>query len=225
MVTRRKPLVRLSGVTKTYDQGGEPVTALSGISVQIEAGEFIAFTGPSGCGKSTLLHIMGAMDRPDQGEVWIDDEPIHELSEDALTEIRRTRVGFVFQFFHLLPTLNVEENVALPLLLAHGPRVDHQRVVELLETVGLSQRRKAKPSQLSGGEMQRVAIARAVVHRPSLVVADEPTGNLDSENGQGVLDLLAQLSQGGAAIVMATHSDAAASRACRCIRMVDGRIT
>ena len=222
--SRKSPLLRLSGVTKTYDSGGETVTAVRDVSLAIAAGEFVALMGPSGCGKSTLLHIMGAMDRPTRGEVWIEDAPVHELSEDALTAIRRTRVGFVFQFFHLLPTLTVEENVGLPLLLANGQHSGDARVLELLERVGLEHRRRAKPSQLSGGEMQRAAVARAVVHHPPLVVADEPTGNLDSGNGQGVLELLRGLSEEGTTVVMATHSEAAAAHAGQRIRMTDGRL-
>jgi putative ABC transport system ATP-binding protein len=217
-------LVRLSEVTKVYDTEGQHVTALSDISVEIRRGEFVALMGPSGCGKSTMLHIMGAMDRPTRGEAWIEDTPIHSLSEDDLTLIRRTEVGFVFQFFHLLPTLTVEENVALPLLLANGRAVDEGRVRELLETVGLTQRREAKPGQLSGGEMQRAALARAVVHAPSLLVADEPTGNLDSENGGIVLELLARLAEDGTAVVMATHSEAAAAYAGRRLYLRDGRL-
>lgn len=218
-------LVRLSGVTKIYDSEGEPVTALSDISVEIQPGEFVALMGPSGCGKSTMLHIMGAMDRPTRGEAWIEDRPIHALTEDELTLIRRTQVGFVFQFFHLLPTLTVEENVALPLLLSNGRDVDDRRVSTLLETVGLASRRRAKPSQLSGGERQRAALARAVVHRPPLLVADEPTGNLDSESGRGVLDLIAAMAAEGTTVVMATHSETASAYAGRKLHLRDGLLT
>jgi ABC-type lipoprotein export system ATPase subunit len=165
---------------------------------------------------------MGAMDRPTSGEAWIGDTPLHELSEDELTRVRRSQVGFVFQFFHLLPTLTVEENVALPLLLAGGRSVDGTRVAELLDTVGLAGRRHARPSELSGGEMQRAALARAVAHHPPLVVADEPTGNLDSDNGRRVLELLGRLSSGGTTIVMATHSEAAAAVAGRRVQLKDG---
>jgi len=217
-------LVRLSNVSKTYASEGKPVKALQEVSLNIEQGEFVALMGPSGCGKSTLLHIIGAMDRPTHGEAWIGDAALHLLSEDALTEIRRDRVGFVFQFFHLLPTLTVEENIELPLLLAHGRIQESPRVRNLLDRVGLWDRRRARPSQLSGGEMQRVAVARAVVNDPPLVVADEPTGNLDSENGRGVLELLAELCTTGTTVVMATHSEAAASFAERRVQMMDGRL-
>jgi len=144
------PLVRISSVRKVYDADGEPVVALKNVSLSVDAGEFLALMGPSGCGKSTLLHIMGAMDRPTEGEAWIEDTPIHRLPEEELTLIRRNRVGFVFQFFHLLPTMTVEENVALPLLLANGGGVDHARVAAILQTVGLEHRRRARPNQLSG---------------------------------------------------------------------------
>lgn len=218
------PLVKVSGVRKIYDSGGKPITALNAISLEIDSGEFVALMGSSGCGKSTLLHIIGAMDRPTVGEAWIKGAPIHKLPEDALTEIRRTQVGFMFQFFYLLPTLTVEENISLPLLLSNSRNVDSDRVDSLIETVGLKERQRATPNQLSGGEMQRAALARAIVHRPSLVVADEPTGNLDSENGRVVLELLQKLAKEGTAVVMATHSDVAAAYAQRVLRLKDGTL-
>ena len=218
------PLVRVSRVRKVYDSEGEPVVALQDVSLEVVSGEFLALMGPSGCGKSTLLHILGAMDRPTSGEAWLEDAPIHRLPEEDLTEIRRTRVGFVFQFFHLLPTLTLEENVALPLLLANGRNVDSERVRSLIETVGLGHRRNAIPNQLSGGELQRAALARAIVHDPPLVVADEPTGNLDSDNGRTVLELLGNLAANGTAVVMATHNAAAAGCGSRVVRLIDGRI-
>ena len=217
-------LVRISAVRKVYDSEGEPVIALKNVSLSVEAGEFLALMGPSGCGKSTLLHIIGAMDRPTDGEAWIENRPIHQLPEEELTLVRRNRVGFVFQFFHLLPTMTVEENVALPLLLANGGAVDHTHVASILDSVGLRDRRQARPSQLSGGELQRAALARAIVHNPPLVVADEPTGNLDSENGRVVLELLSGLASAGTAIVMATHSDTAANYATRTVRLKDGQL-
>ena len=215
-------LVRISHVRKVYESDSEPVVALRDVSLEVEQGRFVTLMGPSGCGKSTLLHIIGAMDRPTEGEAWLKDSPIHSLSEEELTRIRRTQVGFVFQFFYLLPTLSVEENVALPLLLANGRQVDHARVRSLIETVGLSHRRNAMPTQLSGGELQRAALARAVVHDPPLVVADEPTGNLDSDNGRVILELLQQLSGNGTTVVMATHSDAAAAYADQTLLLRDG---
>jgi putative ABC transport system ATP-binding protein len=217
-------VLRLHNVTKKYQGEGAPVEAVKDVSLEIEAGKMVALMGPSGCGKSTLLHILGAMDRPTSGEVWFDDHPLHALDEEGLTRVRRTLVGFVFQFFHLLPTFTVEENVGLPLLLA-GSNHTAPRIRELLEDVGLGHRLKAFPHQLSGGEMQRVAIARAVIHEPPLVVADEPTGNLDSENGIQVLEILRNLSSSrGTTVVMATHSETAAQSATRVVRMKDGRI-
>ena len=218
------PVVKVSGVRKVYDSEGEPVVALNDVSLEVDSGEFVALMGPSGCGKSTLLHIIGAMDRPTAGEAWIEGAPIHNRPEEELTGIRRTHVGFVFQFFYLLPTLTVEENIALPLLLANGRNVDSDRVLALIETVGLTQRRRATPNQLSGGEMQRAALARAVVHQPPLVVADEPTGNLDSDNGHVILGLLQKLSREGTTVVMATHNDAAAAYARRVLRLKDGEL-
>jgi putative ABC transport system ATP-binding protein len=217
-------VVDLRSVTKCYVGEGAPVEALHGASLTIAKGEFVAVMGQSGCGKSTLLHIIGAMDRPTQGEVWLQDQPLHTYSEEDLTHVRRTQVGFVFQFFYLLPTFTVEENVGLPLLLT-GASETKDKIAGLLERVGLAHRRKALPRQLSGGEMQRVAIARAVIHEPALLVADEPTGNLDSTNGEQVLDILQNLSETrNTTIVMATHSEAAASHARRTIHMKDGRI-
>jgi putative ABC transport system ATP-binding protein len=218
------PVVRLRSVSKQYEGEAAPVEALKDVSIDIAAGEFVAVMGPSGCGKSTLLHIIGAMDRPTQGEAWLKENALHQYDEERLTRVRRTDVGFVFQFFYLLPTFTVEENVGLPLLLA-GRNHGGPKIAALLERVGLGHRLKALPHQLSGGEMQRVAIARAVIHEPALVVADEPTGNLDSENGAHVLEVLRGLAwDHGVTVVMATHSDTAALSASRVLRMKDGRL-
>jgi len=189
-------------------------------------GEFIAVMGPSGCGKSTLLHLCGAMDRPTAGRLLIEGQSLEDLSDDQLTRLRRTRIGFVFQFFNLLPTLNVLENVSLPLLLdGADPRQADQHADRLLQRVGLAQRLAHYPQQLSGGEMQRVAIARAVIHAPALLIADEPTGNLDSENGTRILALLAELNQETkVSVFLATHSLAAAATADRILHMKDGII-
>jgi putative ABC transport system ATP-binding protein len=217
-------LARVRNVTRVYDSDGEPVTALDGVSLEVEPGDFVALMGPSGCGKSTLLHILGAMDRPTSGEAWIAERAIHNLPEEELTMIRRKQVGFVFQFFHLLPTLTVEENVTLPLLLDPDATIDRQRVERLLERVGLAHRRSAVAGKLSGGELQRAAVARAVIHNPALIVADEPTGNLDSENGAIILELLGRMAAEGTAVVMATHSTEAAGYGKRCLRMRDGKL-
>lgn len=210
-------------VNKIYPGQGSDVHALRDIELGIEAGEFVAVTGPSGCGKSTLLHVLGGMDPPTSGEVWFKGKALHRMKEEQLVELRRREIGFVFQFFHLLPTMTVEENIELPLLFAGSN--NGGRVGELLHLVGLENRRKALPATLSGGEMQRVAVARAIVQKPPLVLADEPTGNLDSDNGNNVLELLTRLTRDfGTAIVLATHSAEAAAFAARTLRMKDGRL-
>ena len=210
-------------VNKVYPGQGSDVHALREIDLRIQAGEFVALMGPSGCGKSTLLHVLGGMDSPTSGEVWFRGQPLHQMKEEQLVELRRRKIGFVFQFFHLLPTMTVEENIELPLLFAGSD--DGGRVEELLHLVGLESRRRALPATLSGGEMQRVAVARAIVQNPPLVLADEPTGNLDTENGRNVLELLTQLSrQFGTAVVLATHSSEAAAFAVRTLQMKDGRL-
>jgi putative ABC transport system ATP-binding protein len=211
---------------RRYRRGDTEVTALDGISLTLEAGTFVAVVGPSGCGKSTLLHLCGAMDRPSAGEVRLDGRSLAALDDDALTRMRRERIGFVFQFFNLLPTLTVAENIGLPLLLAgREPSASMARAGEWAERVGISHRLDHAPSQLSGGEAQRAAIARAVVHEPALLLADEPTGNLDSENGQRILDLLEDVSRrSGAALLLATHDAAVAAAADRKVAMRDGRI-
>ena len=215
-----------TGLTKTYSTGDASVPALRGVDLTISAGEFVALMGPSGCGKSTLLHLFGAMDRPSAGEVVFEGRPLARLDDDELTRVRRERIGFVFQFFNLLPTLTVAENIALPLLLAGRPAADASREARALGTrVGLAPRLGHYPQQLSGGEMQRTAIARAVVHHPALLVADEPTGNLDSANGDRVLNLLAQLNaETGVGILLATHAAEVAARADRVVHLRDGRV-
>ncbi len=189
-------------------------------------GDFIALTGPSGCGKSTLLHILGGIDRPTRGRVLLDGVDLVSLSEEDLAKLRRKKIGFVFQFFNLLPTLNVAENVALPLMLDGVPSSSaSRRTSEMLERVGLGQRLAHYPAELSGGEMQRVALARAIVARPDLILADEPTGNLDTDNGIQVMNLLAELNRElGLTIILATHSAEAAGYARHSLQMRDGVI-
>ncbi|MSV29369.1 MAG: ABC transporter ATP-binding protein [Bryobacterales bacterium] len=212
--------VELRNVSKKY----ETVEALRGVSLACEGGTVTALLGRSGCGKTTLLNLAGAMDVPDSGEVLIDGESTASLTEMQLTVLRRKRIGFVFQFFQLLPTLTVLENVELPLLLAGG-RGTEGRARERLAWVGLDEKARAMPHQLSGGQMQRVAIARALVHAPDLVIADEPTGNLDTASGERIMELLADSARKfGAAVLIATHSAEAAAVADVRVRMRDGRI-
>ena len=211
---------------KAYQTGDAKVEALRGITLKILPGEIVAITGPSGCGKSTLLHILGALDTPSSGQAYIDGLPLHSMNDDALTGLRQLKIGFVFQFFHLLPTLTVEENVLLPLLLSgRADALGKSRVRDLLETVGLADRTHHRPHQLSGGQLQRAALARALVHRPSVLLADEPTGNLDSSSSAAVIDLLTSLSRKEkTTVILVTLSEEVAKAADRRIRLVDGRI-
>ena len=211
---------------KTYRTGETTVAALRGVSLSVERGRFVALVGPSGCGKSTLLHLCGGMDRPSAGSVDLEGVRLDRLDEDALTRIRRERIGFVFQFFSLLPTLTIAENIGLPLRLAgRGSSVVDQRVHALAERMGVANRLQHYPQQVSGGELQRAAIARAVVHEPAILVADEPTGNLDSDNGARVLDLLAGLNRdAGLTILLATHAPELAAAADDIVHLRDGFI-
>ena len=211
-------------LSKTYDGGETPVQALRSASVSLERGDFVALRGPSGCGKSSLLHLCGAMDRPTSGRIVIEGTPLQGLNDLALTRLRRTRIGFVFQFFNLLPTLTVAENVALPLLLAGVSKTKAEgEARRWIDRVGLASRRGHFPQQLSGGEMQRTALARAVAHQPALLLADEPTGNLDSTNSVRVLELLRELNdETGVAVLLATHSAEIAAGAKRVLPMRDG---
>jgi len=207
-----------------YTSGGQPLTALGGVSLTVEAGTVTALLGRSGCGKSTLLKIAGAMDFATSGEVFIDGESTTALSDSRLTALRRTKIGFVFQFFELLPTLTALENVELPLLLAGSSR-SRDAARERLEWVGLADKFHSYPHQLSGGQMQRVAVARALVHKPCLLIADEPTGNLDTTSGAQVLTLLHSAAiDFGAAVLMATHSEEAAGIATNRIYLRDGQV-
>jgi putative ABC transport system ATP-binding protein len=217
------PLITLERVERRYERNGLAVAALGGVSLAIAPGEFVAVVGPSGCGKSTLLNLIAGVDRADAGRVLVCGTDLSRASERELTALRRASIGVVFQAFHLVANLTAEENVALPLALAG--RADPARVRELLGRVGLSERLRHHPGELSGGEQQRVAVARALVHRPALVVADEPTGNLDSASGARVLALLDELRiREGATLVLATHDRALAARAERVIALRDGRI-
>jgi ABC-type lipoprotein export system ATPase subunit len=216
--------LELRHASKIYPSDGQSITALHDVSFAFRPASVTALLGRSGCGKTTLLNLAGAMDFPTSGEVLIDDRPTSGLNDSALTALRRTHIGFVFQFFQLLPTLTVLENVELPLLLAGAPNPT-ATALDRLDWVGLKPRASALPHQLSGGMQQRVAIARALVHRPRILIADEPTGNLDTASGDAVLQLIRQSAQEfGATVVMATHSAEAAAIATTRIRMRDGRI-
>jgi putative ABC transport system ATP-binding protein len=219
-------MIRCTDVCKVYQQGDNQITALAGVSLEISRGAFAAVMGQSGSGKSTLLHLIGGLDRPTNGELLVDDRLIGQMSDDHVTLFRRSKVGFIFQFFNLLPTLSAAENVALPFVLdGRGKREADDRAGALLAKVGLQHRRDHLPEELSGGEIQRVAIARALAFNPPILLADEPTGNLDSKNGLAILDLLRQVNQqDGCTIVMVTHSEEAAGYADRKIHLRDGRV-
>jgi ABC-type lipoprotein export system ATPase subunit len=219
-------MIRCIDVRKAYRQGENEIVALAGVSIDIPRGAFAAIMGPSGSGKSTLLHLMGGLDRPSGGELLVDGRLIGQMADDEVTLFRRTNIGFVFQFFNLLPTLTALENVTLPLVLDGRSKSEaDQRAALLLEKVGLEERRHHLPEALSGGEIQRVAIARALAFNPPILLADEPTGNLDSKTGQDVLSLLRQINQErGSTVVMATHSQEAAHCADRTICLRDGRV-
>lgn len=218
-------MVKLDHVSKTYRTSEVETAALDDICLDVRAGEFVAIMGPSGCGKSTLLNVLGLIDSPSAGAYWFMGEDIARCSEEQLTLRRRSRVGFVFQNFNLIDDLNVAENVEVALLYVGIPRAERRsRVAEALERVGLAHRQHHMPKQLSGGQQQRVAVARALVTRPKLLLADEPTGNLDTANGDAVLDLLEQINRAGTTIVMVTHSAEHAQRARRIVHMLDGRV-
>jgi ABC-type antimicrobial peptide transport system, ATPase component len=218
-------MLRLERVYKTYRTSEVETAALDDVSLTVGAGEFLAIMGPSGCGKSTLLNVLGLIDSPSSGAYWFIGEDLARCAEEQLTLHRRARVGFVFQNFNLIDDLNVAENVEVALLYLGVPRAERRsRVAEALERVGLAHRERHMPKQLSGGQQQRVAVARALVTRPKLLLADEPTGNLDTANGDAVLDLLTQINRSGTTIVMVTHSAEHAKRAHRIVHMLDGRI-
>lgn len=218
-------MIELKQIVKHYGKGDNVTEALKGVSLQIEKGEFVAVTGHSGCGKSTLLNILGGMDRQTEGEYLYDGTDVSRMSEKELAGFRNRHIGFVFQAFHLAGELTALENVALPLGYAGvGAKERKERAKVLLDRVGLSEKYKAHPAKLSGGEMQRVAIARAMANHPQVLLADEPTGNLDRENGEMVMKILRELNKEGMTIIMVTHDLELAAMADRCIRMADGDI-
>ena len=218
-------MIRLAGICRTYQVGDQPVHALVDVDEEIRAGEHVAIMGPSGSGKSTLLNILGCLDRPTAGTYELDGREVGGLDDHALTQVRRHEIGFVFQFFHLIPRLTAAENVELPMVFAGVPRRQRRkRVAEAIAAVGLEARAGHLPEQLSGGERQRVAIARATVMGPALLLADEPTGNLDSKSGNAVLELLSELNRKGLTLLVVTHDPKVAQRADRILFLVDGRI-
>jgi putative ABC transport system ATP-binding protein len=216
-------VIQIRHLTRRYSAA---VTALDDVSLDIAAGEFVAITGPSGCGKSTMMHLIGGLDTPTSGEIVVDGLALHQANDAELTAYRRTRVGIVFQFFHLLPTLTVAENVCMPLLLrGDSHAAARTRADEIIALVGLSDRAGHGMHQLSGGQLQRTAIARALVHGPAVLLADEPTGNLDSANAGQIMELLQKISsQRRTTMIVVTHSEEIARQAARCIRLRDGKI-
>ena len=218
-------MIELERVYRTYVMGGQALHALNDVSETIEAGEYVAVMGPSGSGKSTLLNIIGCLDRPTAGTYRVDGDDVGSLEESELSRIRRLKIGFVFQTFHLVPRLDAAENVAFPMIFAGVPRAERRaRVAEALEAVGLAGRAGHRPSELSGGEQQRVAIARATIMRPRVLLADEPTGNLDSVAGTHIMNLLEGMNQSGLTLIVVTHDVRVAARADRVLLMTDGQI-
>ena len=218
-------MIRTENLTRIFRTEEIETIALNGVNINVEDGEFVAIMGPSGCGKSTLLNILGLLDTPTEGKYWLGDEEVGHLKERERTAYRKGRIGFVFQNFNLIDELTVEENVDLQLkYLGVGKAERKERVLEILRKVKLSHRAKHYPHQLSGGQQQRVAIARAVVGKPSIILADEPTGNLDSKNGMEVMQLLSELNDEGTTIVMVTHSKHDATYASRIINLFDGQV-
>jgi putative ABC transport system ATP-binding protein len=218
-------VIELTGVSRTWDVGGRPVHALRDVTLSIAAGEYLAVMGPSGSGKSTLLSLLGGLDRPTAGSYRFEGREVAALSDDELSRLRRERIGFVFQSFHLVPRMTALENVGLPLVLGGVPPAERlARAAEALASVGLTERSSHRPDQLSGGEKQRVCLARAVVTGPGLILADEPTGNLDSRSGAEIVGLLERLHAGGRTLLVVTHDPGIGARAPRKVRLADGRV-
>ena len=219
-------MIRCIDVRKVYRQGNNEIIALDGVSLDIAKGEFAVIMGPSGSGKSTLLHLIGGLDRPSSGELLVDQRLVGQMADDQVTLFRRTRIGFIFQFFNLLPTLTALENVALPFVLDRRSREEgEQRAKRLLDKVGLENRKDHLPEEMSGGEIQRIAVARALAFDPPILLADEPTGNLDSKTGESILSLLRRINrEAGCTIVMVTHSQEAAGYGGRTIFFRDGKV-
>lgn len=218
-----KSLIDIAHVTKRYQLGEQIVFALQGINIKIEKGEYVALMGPSGSGKSTLMNIVGCLDMPTTGDYWLNDKEVSKMSDSALSEVRNAEIGFVFQTFNLLNRMNAIENVALPLVYAGIPKkIREERAKDVLNKVGLGDRMNHKPNELSGGQRQRVAIARALVNNPSILLADEPTGNLDTKTSHEIMALFEEIHHGGNTIVLVTHEEDIAQHAKRIIRLRDG---
>ena len=217
-------ILKIENLTKVYGSGENEVRALDGVSFSVEKGEFLAIIGPSGSGKSTLLHILGGVDRPTSGKVWLDGQDVYAQNEEQLAIFRRRQVGLIYQFYNLIPVLNVVENMTLPVLL-DGHKVNEERLNELVETLGLSGRKNNLPNQLSGGQQQRVSIGRALMNAPAVVLADEPTGNLDQKTGRELIELFHQLHEAGNTIVLITHDGNIAKEAARSIKILDGHVS
>ena len=218
-------IIQFIDVYKSYRNGATPVTALQGVNLSFEAGDFVTIMGPSGGGKTTLLNLLAGLDLPDRGQIILQGRKISDLSDHDLTLLRRKEIGFVFQFFNLMPTLPVQENVELPLLLAHSSKTEGSRVKTLLEYVGLWNRAQSFPAELSGGEMQRVAIARALVHQPVILLADEPTGNLDSENGKRIIELMERAATDfNTTVILVTHNPKIAECGNKHYEIRDGKL-
>lgn len=217
-------ILRIQNLTKIYGSGDTAVRALDNVSFSVQKGEFVAIIGPSGSGKSTLLHILGGVDRPTSGKVFIEDNDIYTLNENKLAVFRRRQIGLIYQFYNLIPVLNVEENITLPLLL-DGRKVDRTYLQRLIDTLGISERLSHLPNQLSGGQQQRVSIGRALVNNPAIVLADEPTGNLDSKNSAEIVELLKHFNrENHQTLIVITHDERIALQADRIISIEDGRI-
>ena len=219
-------MIKIENLTKIFRTEEVETVALDGVCLSVEQGEFVAIMGPSGCGKSTLLNIMGLLDNPTSGSYLLDGEEVGHLKESQRTSVRKGKIGFVFQSFNLIPKMSAEENVELPLIYGGVPRAERvRRVAEALERVGLSKRAKHQPTELSGGQQQRVAIARALVTRPSLILADEPTGNLDSHTSAEIMGIFRELHEQGNTIVLITHDSDVAKQARRIVHILDGRLS
>lgn len=219
-------MIQLENIRRTFKVGGQKIHALNNINLTINKGEYVSIMGPSGSGKSTLLNVIALLDQPSSGKYILNNRDVTQLDDDQLARVRRENIGFVFQFFHLIPRLSAAENIEIPMVLAGiAVKERKQRIAEALAAVNLEQRATHRPDQLSGGQMQRVAIARAMIMRPEILLADEPTGNLDSQTGLEIIALLEALNQQQVTLLMITHDQSIGSRAQRCIRLIDGQVS